>query len=95
MSNFSTPENLTISLNLSSISRLLHAEDGIVEVDFLPAGKLGVEADPAPHDDLVLGRIGDPGEDLEERALASTVPPDDAEALAALGLEVDAFECPK
>lgn len=49
-------------------------------------------ADPAPHDDLPLGRIGDPGEDLEERALAGAVPPDDAENLAGLDLEVDVPE---
>ena len=54
-----------------------------------------MEADLAPHDDLVLGRIGDPGEDLEERALAGAVRPDDVEALAALDFEVDVFECPK
>ena len=51
--------------------------------------------DPAPHDDLALGRVGDPGEDLEERALAGTISPDDAEDLAALDLEVDVFEGPE
>ena len=52
-------------------------------------------ADPAPHDDLALGRIGDPGEDLEEGALAGAVPSDDAENLAALDLEVDVLEGPE
>lgn len=52
-------------------------------------------ADPAPHDDLPFGRVGDPGEDLKQRALAGAVPPDDAEDLTALDLEVDLLERPE
>jgi len=51
--------------------------------------------DPAPHDDLALGRVGNAGEDLEEGALAGAVPADDAEHLTALDLEVDILEGPE
>ena len=40
------------------------------------------------------GRLGDPGEDLEQRALARAVRPDDADDLAALDLERDILERP-
>ena len=51
--------------------------------------------DPTAHDDLALGRVGDPGEDLEEGALAGAVPADDAEDFAAFDLEVNVLEGPE
>src|SRR5262249_46589868 len=63
-----------------------------VEIDVLAAGQFGVEAganleqaaDPTVQLDTSLGRLGDPREDLQERALASAVAADDADHLARL-----------
>src|SRR4026209_1577022 len=45
--------------------------------------------------DDALVRLDDPGEDLQERALAGPVRPDDREALAGRALERDVAECPE
>ena len=74
--NFSISAKATISSNLRSISALRHAQDRAVEVDVLAAGQLGVEAgadlqqaaDPAVDLGAPGGRLGDAGEDLEQRA---------------------------
>ena len=87
---------------MRSISHLLHAQDGAVEIDVLAAGQFGVKAGAhlqqrtdAPLDlHLPLGGCGDAREDLEQRALARAVAPDDAHDLAALHLEVDVAQRP-
>ncbi len=81
----------------------LHAEDGAVEVDVLAAGELGMKAGAdfeqaadAPADDgAAFGRLGDAGEDFQERALARAVAADDADDFAALDLEGDVAERPE
>ena len=81
----------------------LHVEDRAVQEDVLAAGQLRVEAgadleqraDPAAQPRLALGRRRDPGEDLEQRALAGAVVADDPEGLAALDLEVDVPQRPE
>jgi len=52
-------------------------------------------ADSAPQDGLAFGRVSNAREDLKQCALAGTVPPDDAEDLAALDFEVDVLESPE
>ena len=42
-----------------------------------------------------VGRLGDPREDLEQRALAGAVAADDADALAVLDVEVDVAGAPR
>src|SRR5262245_22715266 len=81
---------------------LLHSQDGAVQVDVLAAGELVVEPGPdleqrgdAPfHLDLAQGRVGDPREDLEQRALARAVAPDDADDLADIHVEGDVTQRP-
>ena len=83
--------------------RLLHAEDGAVEIDVLPPGQLGMgagadlqQAADAPADfDLAGGGGGDAREDLEQGALAGAVAADDAEDLALLDLEADVAQGPE
>ena len=80
-----------------------HAQDRAVEVDVLAAGQLGVEAgadlqqaaDAAAELDLAGRRLGDPREDLQQRALAGAVAADDADDLARLDLEVDVLAGPR
>ena len=81
----------------------LHVEDRAVQEDVLAAGELGMEArahleqrsDPAAQPRLAPRRRRDPGEDLEQRALAGAVVADHAEGLAALHLEVDVPQRPE
>ena len=80
----------------------LHAEDGAIQVDVLPPGQLGMEAGadfqqrPDPPVDLgfAAGRLGDPGEDLQQRALAGAVAADDAENLALAHFKTDVPQRP-
>src|SRR6185369_5203453 len=51
--------------------------------------------DLAAHDDGTLGRPHDPGQDLEQRALAGPVRPDDAERLAVAELDRDVTQRPE
>ena len=48
-------------------------------------------ADPHPAG----AGLGDPAQDLEQRALPRAVAPDDADRLAGLDVEVDVFERPE
>src|ERR1700730_7394181 len=74
-----------------------HAEDRAVEIEILAAGEFRVETgadleqacDTAPQGNPPGGRFGDAAQDLEERALAGSVAPDDPQDLAALDLEAD------
>ena len=69
---------------------LAHAEDGAVQEHVLAAGQLGMEAGAdleerahAAQDlDAPFGGLRDAREDLQERALAGAVAPDDADRLA-------------
>ncbi len=80
-----------------------HAEDRAVEVDVLPAGKLGVEAgadfqqaaDAAVEFDVAGRGLGDAGKDLEQRALARAVSADDADDFALFDLEADVLQGPE
>ena len=95
--------NSTISSNFRSISRLRMPEDRAVQVDVLAAGQLGVEAgadleqaaDAAADVDAPLRRLGDPREDLQQRALAGPVAADDADHLAFADLEGGIPQCPE
>ena len=70
--------------------RAPHAEDGAVEEDVLAPGELGMEAGPdleqrahAPGDvGPTRRRLGDPREDLQQRALAGAVVADQADYFA-------------
>ena len=81
----------------------LHVEDRAVQEDVLPPGQLGMEAgadleqraDAAAQPRLALGRRRDPGEDLEQRALAGAVVADHPHRLAALHLEADVAQRPE
>src|SRR5262249_32495603 len=80
-----------------------HAEDGAIQIDILPAGQLRVEAgadfqqaaDAARDLDLALGRLGDAGEDLEQRALAGAVAADDTDHFATVHLEAYVLQGPE
>jgi hypothetical protein len=79
-----------------------HAEDGAVEKEVLASGELrvkpgadleeGGDASPGPSD----ARRGfrDPSEDLEQRALARPVAPDDPEGMSFLDREADVTQRP-
>ena len=79
-----------------------HAENRPVQVHVVPAGQVLVEAgadleqrrEAPPDVGVALGRVGDPREDLEQRALAGAVPADDAEHLAVLEVERDVAKRP-
>ena len=72
-----------------------HAHDGAVHVDVLAAGHLGVEPgahfeearDAAPCADGAGGGGGHAAQQLEERALACAVTPDDSHDVALFHLE--------
>ena len=74
-----------------------HAEDRAVEEDVLAAGQLGVEAGPdleqradaAGHVGPARGRLGDPREDFQQRALAGAVVADQADDFAVLDRQRD------
>ena len=80
-----------------------HAEERAGEADVVAARQVGVEAgterQQARHvaDDVdgALVRLDDPGEDLEQRALAGAVRADDREALAVDEPERDVAEGPE
>src|SRR5262249_13424040 len=80
-----------------------HVEDRSVEEDVLAAGQVGVKAGPdleqradaAAQPGAALSRRRDPGEDLEQRALAGAVVADHAERLSALDLEADVAQSPE
>ena len=67
--------------------RALQPEDRAVEEDVLASGEVGMEAgaeleqraDPAADVDAALGRLDDPGDDAQQRALARAVAADEAE----------------
>src|SRR4029079_5781609 len=73
------------------------------EEDVVAPGQLLIEAGPegqetrhvAEHVDRAFGWMDDPGEDLEERALACAVGADDRERLPALDVQVDVLERPE
>ena len=79
----------TISSNLRSISALLHAEDGAVQIGVLAPGQIGVKAgadleqrSDAPGDvGEAGGRLGDLRQDLQQRGFAGAVAADDADRL--------------
>lgn len=79
-----------------------HAHDGAVHVDVLAAGHLGVESgahfeearDAAPCADGAGGGGGHAAQQLEERAFAGAVTPDDSHDVALFHLEVDVLEGP-
>src|SRR5207237_7767573 len=83
--------------------RPLHAADRAAEVNVLASGELAVKADGDLQEraDTAVDfrgsarRIGDAGEDLEQRALSCAVAPDDADDLALLDLERDVLERPE
>src|SRR5215211_8108943 len=66
-----------------------HAKNGAVEIDVLATGQLGMEAgshleqgcDTAASAGEAGGRFGDPGQDLQQGALARPIPADDPERL--------------
>jgi hypothetical protein len=70
-------------------------EQNSVQVDVLPAGELAVEARPdleqradaAVERGAAVGRLRDARENLQERALAGSVPTDEGDRLALLDLE--------
>ena len=80
-----------------------HAEDRAVQEDVLAPCELGVESgadlEQGPHaaaePRLAFGRRGDPGEDLEQGALAGAVVADDAHRLASLDLEAHVAQRPE
>src|SRR5216117_547 len=82
---------------------LAHSKDAAVEVDVLAACQVGMKAganfdqrsDPSPNVKVALGRLGDAGEDLEERCLACAVPADETDDLAGFYLEGDILERPQ
>ena len=88
---------------MRSISAALHAQDRAVQVDVLAPGQLGVKAgahlQQAAHPPVDLGppagRLGDAGEDLEQRALARAVAADDPHHFALLHLEGDILQRPE
>ena len=99
--NRSTPEKSTMSSN-STGHPLRHAVDDGAQEHVLPPGQLGVEPrpdleqrlDPPPHPAHALGRLGDAGEDLQQRALARTVAADQRDASLLVDGEVDVSQGP-
>ena len=83
--------------------RVVEPEERAAEQDVVAPGQLLVEAgaerqqpgDVAVDVDRALGRMDDPGEDLEERALAGAVRADDRQRLAALDVQVDVAQRPE
>ena len=79
-----------------------HTEDRAIEVNVFAAGKLVVKtgadfeqcADAAIDVGVSGGGLGDPREDLEERALAGAVAPDDPDYFALLDFEIQIFQSP-
>src|SRR5947199_4061003 len=71
-------------VELAGDLRLLHAQNGAVQENIVAARQLGMEsgsdfeqrAYAAPDIYTALGRLGDAGQNLQQRALARTVPAD-------------------
>ena len=74
-----------------------HAEDGPVEEDVLPASQVGMkpradlnQSGEAPvHGHPAEGWLHDPGQQLQDRALACAIAPDDRERFAAVDFKGD------
>jgi hypothetical protein len=83
--------------------RTAHAHDGPVEVDVLHAGEFRMEAGAyfqqtgyaALHVNATRGRQGDAREQLQDRALACTVPTDQAQYFALRHIERHIPKCPE
>ena len=96
------PANSTMSGVQRVHPSLGHAVDRAAEIHVLPTGELGMEAgadleegaDPAARPAHTRGRLGDPADDLEQRALPGAVATDDSERLAFPDDEVDVAERP-
>ena len=90
-------------LELGSDLRAAHPEDRAVEEDVLAARELLVEAradleqraEAARDPGVARGRGHDPRQDLEQRALARAVEPDDPDRLAAGDLEAHVPQRPE
>ena len=88
--NSSSSANAMISSKRSRASRAGEAEHDRVDDHVVARGEIGVEADaelderrqPAADLDPAGVDVVDPGEALQQRALAAAVAPDDAEELA-------------
>src|SRR5690606_10215416 len=82
---------------------LLQAENRAVEINILPAGQVLMEAraqlqqraDATAHRNPALGGPQNPGDELQRRALATTVAADDAQAFAPVKVEAEVTHCPK
>src|SRR5581483_441500 len=89
------PCELDDLVELASNLRLVHAEDRAVQVHVLATRQLRAEPradleqrrDAAVDVGVALRRLGDPGEELEQRRLAGAVPADDRDRIAFLDLE--------
>ena len=87
----------------SRVTSIVETEERAAEQDVVATGQVLVEAGTqgqqaghvADDVDRALGRVDDPGQDLEERALAGAVRPDDRERLAALDVQVDVPQRPE
>jgi hypothetical protein len=79
-----------------------HAENRAVHEDVLASGQLGMKSgpdleqrpDPTRDVDVSFARLGDPRQDLQQRALPRAVPTDDAQDLAVAHLERGIAERP-
>jgi hypothetical protein len=82
---------------------VVDAHERTREHDVVPAAEVLVETrlemqhrrDVTDHVDHAFGRLDDPGDRLEQRALARAVRPDDAQRLAMTHLERDVAERPE
>ena len=80
-----------------------HAEDGAAQIDVLMPGKIFVKtgadfeqhADAAAHRSGAYRRVGDAGEDLQQRALAGAIMAENADHLALFDVEADIVERPE
>ena len=96
----SSPANATISSKRSAKLATGQPEERPVDPDVVARGELGVEPDPELDErressvdtDEPCVLAVDAGEDLEQRALAAAVRPDDAEELASHDREADVVE---
>src|SRR3990172_2153240 len=90
-------------VELPSDLAALHSQDRAVEKYILPTGQLGVEAradfqqasDATVDAGLAFGRLGDAGEDFQERTLTRAIAADHPHDLAALDLERDVLQRPE
>jgi hypothetical protein len=82
---------------------LAHAEDGTVQIYVLSTTELGVEpgadfeqaGQSAAQMDLAFGRVSGPGKNLEQRGLARSVVPDDANHFAGFHIQIEIAQCPE